>query len=461
MSDRTVERLARYAAHLTFVDLPAEVVHQTKRVLIDSLGCGLGAVQSEPARIIRELAGSRGGEEQATLLGTDTRTTPDWVAFHNGTLVRYLDFNDAYTGSHPSDNFAAVLAAAEAYGASGQALIAGCALAYEVQGAWADTFSLGEDAWDQTVYACSSMPLGVGKVMGLDEEQLAEALRISVVSGIALNETRRGRLSHWKAAAVPNVGRNAVVAALLARGGFTGPDAVYEGAQGFFAGITRRPLELAPLAGEGGNAKPFRILESRIKRFPSVIYSQTAIEGALEARAALGIQRGDDVRDVHVGASAHAIASMAGHPSRWQPETRETADHSLPFLIACALEHGTVEPSHFTDAELHAPRMVALMQRVRADEDAACQEAWPEASPSLVTVETTDGRRHTARVTYHLGHARRPVADGDVEAKFRGLARDVLSDAQQSAALEALWRVDQASDLRRLLALFAAPSSGA
>ncbi len=461
MSDRTVERLASYAANLTFADLPAEVVHQTKRVLIDSLGCAVGALASEPARIIRELAVSFAGERRATLLGTDARCSPDWAAFHNGTLVRYLDFNDAYTGSHPSDNFAPVLAAAEANGASGRELITGCVLAYEVQAAWADTFSLGEDAWDQTVYACSSMPLGVGKVMGLDEAQLAEALRISVVSGIALNETRRGRLSHWKAAAVPNAGRNAVVAALLARSGFSGPDAVYEGAQGFFAGITRRPLELAPLAGEGGNAHPFRIMESRIKRFPSVIYSQTAIEGALEARAVLGIRDADDVRDVHVGASEHAITSMAGHPSRWQPETRETADHSLPFLIACALEHGAVEPAHFTDDELRKPGTAELMQKVRASEDEACQAAWPEASPSVVTVETTDGRRHTAKVTYHLGHARRPVADADIEAKFRGLARGSLSEAQQNAAIKALWDLDQTSDLRGVLNLFATATARA
>ncbi len=456
MSDRTIDRLTAYASALTFADLPEEVVHQTKRVLIDAIGCALGAFSSEPARIARDLAATIHGDRRATLLGTTSSSTPDWAAFHNGTLVRYLDFNDTYTSSHPSDNFAPVLAAAEAFGASGQDVITGCVLAYEVQCAWVDTFTLGEDPWDQPVYACSSMPLGVGKVMGLSREQLAEALRISVVSGIALSETRRGRLSHWKAAAVPNTGRNAVVAALLARGGFTGPDAVYEGAQGFFAGVTRRPLELAPLAGEGGHRQPFRIMESRIKRFPSVIYSQTAIEGALEARDALGLTSGATVREVHVGASSHAIASAAGHPSRWRPETRETADHSLPFLIACALEFGSVEPRHFTDEVLHAPTIIELMQKVRADVSATCQAAWPEASPSVVTVETSDGRSHTAQVIYHLGHARRPVTAADIEAKFRSLARGLLSEAQQSAALDALWHIDEARDLRPVLTLLAA-----
>src|SRR6266566_479573 len=118
MPDKTVDRLTSYALSLRFEDLPPEVVHTAKRVLVDSIGCGLGAFTSEPAGIARELAATVRGDLEATVLGTQIRTSPDVAAFANGVMVRYLDFNDAYLSSHPSDNFGPVLAAAEASGAS-------------------------------------------------------------------------------------------------------------------------------------------------------------------------------------------------------------------------------------------------------------------------------------------------------------------------------------------------------
>lgn len=273
----------------------------------------------------------------------------------------------------------------------------------------------------------------------------------AVVGGIALAQARRGTISHWKAAAVPNTGRNGIFAAMLARKGFTGPEEIFEGQQGYFASITRKPVDLAPLAGEGGNSQPFRILESRVKRFPAGIFSQTAVEGALEARAQLRIETGREVRRVHIQTFEHAVFSMAGHPTRWRPETRETADHSIPFVVACALRFGSVEPAHFSDEVMRAPESVDLMQKIAVELDPECEAAWPDANLSIVTVETEDGREHTARVPYHLGHARRPVGDVDIEAKFRGLAAGLLTDEQQTAALDALWHIDEADDLNAVL----------
>jgi len=455
--DKTVDRLASYAAALRFEDLPPEVVHQAKRVLVDSIGCGLGAFTAEPVAIARQLASTIRGESEATVLGTRIRTTPDIAAFANGTMIRYLDFNDAYLSSHPSDNFGPVLAAAEAGGVSGRDLLTGCVLGYEVQSAWADTFALREGPWDQAVYSAIAMPLGTGKVLGLNRDQLAQAVRIAVVGGIALAQARRGTISHWKAAAVPNTGRNGVFAALLARRGFTGPEEIFEGQQGFFTAVTRRPVELAPLAGEDGNSQPFRILESRIKRFPAGIFSQTAVEGALEARDKLAIESGREVRRVHIRTFEHAVFSMAGHPSRWRPETRETADHSIPFVVACALSFGSVQPAHFTEETMRSPDLVDLMQKITVVEDPECEAAWPDANLSIVSVETEDGREHTASLPYHLGHARRPIGDADVDAKFRGLTDGLLAADRQTAALDAMWHIDETNDLRALLELVAVP----
>ncbi|MDE2836834.1 MAG: MmgE/PrpD family protein [Chloroflexota bacterium] len=456
MTDPVVERLTSYAAGLEYRDLPSEVVHQVKRLVIDSLGCGLAAAGAAPVRAARGLALEVRASSPATLLGTTDATTPDMAAFVNGTMVRYLDFNDSYNGkdiAHPSDNIPAVLAAAEAQGASGRELIAAVALAYEVQAAWADSFQLASGgAWDQAAYAAISAPLGAGKAMGLSAEQLGEALRISVVSSMTLGEARRGTISHWKAAAVPNAGRNGVFAAMLARRGMTGPPEVFSGSHGFFAGVAGGPVDLAPLAGEGGTDHAFRLMESRFKRFPAGFVSQTAIEGAIEARDVLGITDTDDIRHVHIRTFESGKRIMAGDPTRWRPETRETADHSIPFVVACALRFGTLEPAHFEDDILRDPALLDLMQRIEVVQDPECDAAWPEAILNILTVRVSDGRQHTASVPYYTGHYKKPMSDADVEDKFRRLTSGLLDEVRQQTALDRLWRLDEETDLGRVMA---------
>jgi 2-methylcitrate dehydratase len=180
MTDTIVERLVAYAHNLRFEDLPPETVHQAKRLVADSIGCGLAASRADPVVAARDVATGISVRSPATILGTRTTTTPDLAAFVNGTMVRYLDFNDSYNGkdiAHPSDNLAAVMAAGEAAGASGRNVITAFVLAYEVQAAWVDSFLLASGgAWDQAAYAAISAPLGAGKVMGLTGEELAEPM---------------------------------------------------------------------------------------------------------------------------------------------------------------------------------------------------------------------------------------------------------------------------------------------
>lgn len=451
MGDKTVERLANYATSLEYDDLPSDVVHQVRRLVVDSLGCGIGAFNSVPAKAVRDMALCYTSNRAATLLGTDMRTTPDLAALANGVMVRYLDFNDNYAGksnAHPSDNVAPMMAVAEAYDASGRDLITGIVLAYEVQSAWADTFRLKDGGpWDQAVYPTISMPLGAGKVMGLDTGQLAEAVRLSVVQGLPLLEARRGKISHWKACAVPNAGRNGIISAILAKQGLMGPPAIFEGVAGFFAGVNRGPMYLEPLAGEEGNGSPFRIMKSSIKRFPAGFFSQTAIEGALNAREALEIGNSEDIQRVLVKTFDHGFSVMAGDPTRWRPKTRETADHSIPFVVACALHFGSVDIEHFEEDVIMDPKIIALMDDIEVQLDPDCEAAWPNATLNIVTVEMTDGRKHTVETPHYLGHFRRPMSDGELEDKFRRLTQSLLTPKQQEEAVEIIWDLENVEDI--------------
>jgi 2-methylcitrate dehydratase len=455
MADRTVERLASYADHISYDQLSPDVVHQIKRLVLDSLGCGIGAFNAKPTVAAREVASLSTSAKPATLLGTRTKSTPELAAFANGTMVRYLDFNDSYNGAdiaHPSDNIPVALAAGEAHGATGKQLITAIALTYEVQAAWADTHQLQSNGvWDQAAYGSIAAPLGAGKVMGLTRNQLAEALRISVVSSMTLGEARRGTISHWKAAAVPNAGRNGVFAAMLAQRGMTGPPEIFSGSHGFFEGVSMGPVEMQPLAGEDGNDRQFRLMESRFKRFPAGFVSQTAIEAALEARETLGITEASDIRRVHIRTFESGLRIMAGDPTRWHPETRETADHSIPYVVGCALKFGTLDPRHFEDDVLRDADLLDLMSRIEVVRDPECDAAWPEAILNIVTIESNDGRTHTANVPYYTGHFKKPMTDHQIEEKFRGLTDPFIAKPKQDETIKLVWDLDSITDLSTLL----------
>ena len=196
-------------------------------------------------------------------------------------------------------------------------------------------------------------------------------------------------------------------------------------------------------------------MESRFKRFPAGFVSQTAIEGAMEARDALGITDVADIERVHIRTFESGKRIMAGDPTRWRPETRETADHSIPFVVACALRFGTVEPAHFEDDVLRDPVLLGLMQRIEVVQDPECDAAWPEAILNILTVRTSDGHQHTASVPYYTGHFKKPMTDTDIEDKFRRLTTGLLDESRQQAALDRLWRLNEQTDLGQVMASMA------
>src|ERR1044071_193013 len=153
------QRLAHYAHELKFEDLPHQTVHEVKRRFIDSLGCAMGAFSSAPAAIARTLAKTITSTVPATVIGTTHQSSPEWAAFSNGVLFRYLDYNDTYLSkepAHPSDNIAAVLAVGEPSLSSGKELITATALAYEVQCRLCDACSIRARGWDHVTYGSVS-----------------------------------------------------------------------------------------------------------------------------------------------------------------------------------------------------------------------------------------------------------------------------------------------------------------
>jgi 2-methylcitrate dehydratase len=180
--DRTTETLASYAASTPYSDLTPEAIHQTKRRVIDALGCAMGGYRSEPSQIARRLAGMYSSTLAARILGSGQLTSPDMAAFVNTVMVRYLDGNDTYThvgSGHPSDMIPAVLALAEPRHASGQEVILAIVMAYEMFGALAALVPIREQGWDQGTFAVIGSAIGASKILRLTQAQMAHAISLA------------------------------------------------------------------------------------------------------------------------------------------------------------------------------------------------------------------------------------------------------------------------------------------
>ncbi len=445
--DATTERLVAYAERAQYDALPATTIHECKRRVIDTFASALGAYDEPPARMARAVAGrSRAHDgDGASIWGSDVRTTPEAAAFANGVMVRLLDISDTYLGisrGHPSDVTPGILAAAESVGADGKSVINAIVLAYDVYCSFCDAVDINSKGWDQPVYGVLGGVLGVGKILGLDRAQMGNAIALALAPNMALAQSRRGHLSIWKGCAGANASRNAVFAAILAKEGFTGPTAVFEGEGGLWDVIGRFEWPLP----ENGRM----IGETHVKSLPVCYHGQSAVLAALALRARVDVAR---IEDIQVDAYRTAVSMMGGEPSRWAPTTRETADHSLPYCVSIALLDGEVTNASFAESRLRDSAVANLMRKVKVREDAALSAAYPEASPGRVSIRMMSGETHTVETTYPTGHARNPMDDAAVERKFREMLGRRRSPQQCDAALHALWAMDRAADIRSVIGL--------
>jgi len=438
--DRTTETLARYATTLRYADLGAPAIQAAKRHLIDSLGCAIGGHGSEPAAIARRLAPVWNGAPSARLLGDGRATTPEAAAFANSVMIRFLDANDTYIArgsGHPSDMLGAVLAAAEAAGASGQDLLLATVIGYEVFGAMADQVPLRDRGWDQSVFVAPASAAAAGVLLGLSSAQVADAIAIAVTASVGTRQTRAGELSMWKGCATAMAAKAGLFAAQLAKEGMTGPTAAFEGRHGLAEQVTG-PFEIGAL---GGTGRPFAVERANFKFFAAEYHAQAPLTMALRLREKVGLE---EIEAIDVQIYAMAYSEIGSEPAKWDPQTRETADHSLPYMLAIALRDGRITPASFEPERYLDPSLRPVMNRIRVAESPEFTRRFPQELSSQIDVTTRSGQRFTERAEYPKGHARNPMTDADVESKFRDLAGGALGTERASAALRTLWRLDEA-----------------
>jgi 2-methylcitrate dehydratase len=332
-------------------------------------------------------------------------------------------------------------------------------MARKVRGHWRNAASIRARGWDHVTYGAFSTALASAKLMKLEREKTRHAVNIAGVACAAMRQARVGELSHWKGVAFANAARHGVYSALLARAGMTGPAPIFEGQMGF-------EKQLGVSLGNVGEkfAVPFpqkpqgpasMILNTSIKYWPAEYHSQSAIEAASFLREQIGDV--SQIASVNIESHDASVDIIGSEPEKWRPETRETADHSLPYITAIALIDGEVTDKQFQPSRFTDPAIWKFLENVKVTRNAELSALYPGAVANIVHVTLKDGRTLTKRVDYPLGNAKNPVSDVELERKFLHLVAPALGRDHCAKILDQAWSLDEQSGVHHLMKLLKMP----
>jgi 2-methylcitrate dehydratase len=450
--DATTARLVEFASTLRLEDLPEIARKAAKARILSAIAVALAAFDMEPVRIARRLAQRVATGPSATIFGSLDTCAPDMAAFVNSAMVRSLDMSDSYVMaavSHPADAFPSVLAIAEAQGGDGGALLLATAIAYEAQCRFVEVVPYNHRGWDQTPVVALGAALGCGRLLELSREQLAHAVSLAVVPNLALNQTRTGTLSMWKGMAGPQGARAGVFAASMAREGMTGPDGVFEGQYGLWQqmmGGEKYELPI-PTAFTGHT---FAVQQTMIKSFPTRFNCQVPVFAAQKLRETIDVS---EIESLKIEAVRQAFARWTDVPEVWKPQTRETADHSLPCTVAMALLDGTITPDSMARERFKDTDVLALMSKCSIDLPDEFADVAPAVRSCRLTARLRSGRTVVAEYRRSLDD---DVADpgwSQAKEKFETLTRERLEPRARDEIVERVSRLEGERNLRELLSL--------
>jgi 2-methylcitrate dehydratase len=385
-----------------------------------------------------------GGMPEASLIGTGTRTNAANAALMNSLLVRALDYNDIYweqDPSHPSDIIFGAISPAEALGKGGKDALVGILIAYELEMRWCLACFPGvrEVGWHHATLTQFVSPFVAGRIYDLDADQMVAAAGISGSSHFTLGGVVAGHLTNMKNTADPLATQAGVLAALMAREGYSGPVEVIEGKEGFQHVIHNVTLKPEILLEDLGTR--FLITECAYKAFPTEALTHQPISAVLNIMEKQDLVA-EDLAEIHIQTTTRG-ADILSDPSKYDPQTKETADHSLPYCIAAAAADGGLWPTSFEEEKLFDPRIRALLPKIKVVANKEIDGLFPGVKRAIATLTTQDGRRFTETVDYAKGSPQNPMSDKEIIAKFRANASGAVSQARQDEIIDATWNLEE------------------
>jgi 2-methylcitrate dehydratase len=442
--DKSISRqIAEFAVSLSYKDIPDPVVNEVKRYLYDSAGCAYGGYHTKDVRILREIYTRMGGAGEATLLAFGDKMPAVNATLVNALMIRALDFNDIYwkeDPSHPSDIIPAALAMGELVGSSMKDVIVAIVLAYEFEMRLCEFAVPGvrERKWHHATLTQFVSPIVAGKLLGLNIDQMVNAIGISGCHNHTIGCPTAGKLTMMKNTVDPMAVQSGVFAALMAERGYSGTEAVFDGKEGLmdvFGPDWSREKLLGNLGGK------FKILECSMKAFPTEALTHTHITATLKVVRENKISF-DQIEQVTVTTIARAC-DILFDPHKYRPESRETADHSLPYCIAVALVDHQITTKSFSDEKMKDPRIWQVIDKIKGEASAEFEKMFPAKQPSKVVVKTKDGREFSAYLEYPKGDPREPMSIEDIETKFNALSDGLLNAPRQKEVRDTIFSCEK------------------
>jgi len=464
-SDESLPREAQLAWKIAEVAadpvaVTAEVTDMIINRVIDNASVATASLGRAPVVAARGQAEAHPYAPGATMFGSTVRSSPEWAAFANGVAVRELDFHDTFLAaeySHPGDNIPPILAVAQHTGMDGAALVRGIATGYEIQVDLVKAISLHAHKIDHVAHLGPSAAAGIGTLLGLPVETIYQAIGQALHTTTATRQSRKGEISTWKAYAPAFAGKMAIEAVDRAMRGQTSPSPIWEGEDGVIAWLLDGPdgrYEVPlPEAGEAKRA----ILDSYTKEHSAEYQAQAWIDLARK----LGAQHPElkdpaNIDRIVLATSHHThfvIGSGSGDPQKYDPTaSRETLDHSVPYIFAVALQDGTWHHvDSYAPERAGRPDTVELWHKITTVEDPEWTRRYHSNDPAekafggRVEITLANGETITDEIAVADAHplGARPFARENYLGKFRSLAEGVLPDAETERFLALAQRLPE------------------
>jgi 2-methylcitrate dehydratase len=450
--DYAVDQIARFVATSTYAAIPADTRALLKRNTLDSLACAIAALGGEPAAILRAQFREYRGSEQCTLIGGG-RTSPDQAALFNSMLVRYVDVLDSFMAPgglcHPSDNFGAMLAAAEMADKPGEDFLLALAIAYEVQCRFTEIVPVMYRGLNHALQLSLSVAAGAAKLLGLGPEQTANAIAIAGADNVSLAVVHVEPVSNWKGISPGITAMRALYATSLAKRGLTGPKGLFEGPNG----LAR--LFDQPIAIDWEDRSLDIVHRTLLKKYCALVHGQPVLETLFALVKQHAIASGEVASVIaDVFQFAYDISGGGIFGDKRHPRTKEQADYNLKYLIAAALLDGEVGPAQLDGERVRRADVQELLQRVLIRPDAQLTSRYPTELPVRITIVLRDGRQYQREQGDYEGAVTRPLSWERVMEKFHWLSEPFADEVLRQEIVAAVADLDgiKLSDLTALLA---------
>jgi len=443
--------MAAFTEKVRYEDLSLEAVHHVKRFLWDSLGCAYGGLNTHDAAMLREFMRDLGGPGDSSVIGTGERAPAVHTSLVNALLIRALDYNDIYWNQdpcHPSDIIPAALSVGEARGKSGKDLVLGIALAYEFEMRFCQAAVPGirERKWHHAALTAFVSPLVAGKMIGLDAAKLTHAMGISGSHSMTLGCVTAGKLTMMKNTVDPMATQSGVVAALLAEKGFQGPAHVVDGKEGLMECLGP---EWDSDKLSNGLGQSWQVIQCGMKAFPTEALTHAPISGVM-ALVLENSLKASEIQTVEIDTLAKA-ADILSDPSKYNPTTRETADHSLPYCLAAAIVLHRVTPDIFEQQYLFNPQIRDVLPKIKVRAEPTFEKQFPRIQPCTARITMKDGRNFSIHLDWPKGDPRSPMTEAELDTKVKSLATAKLSDSAFKRLRDMVFNVEKVTRIDELM----------